>query len=285
MEPKKHKVKAAKLAAKDDRSGPFFVLGCVRSGTTMLRDMLRLHPNLAAPEETHLFRWSEPFGTEGYIRGVTSNPVLKRHRAIDGITEEEFAAMLRASNSRAELYNRYMKVFIERRKPGATRWFDKTPQNVYGAAMIASSVPQSRFVHIVRDPVNVVASLRIGKVMKIERLLGAANYWREATDIMAVLKRANPRRVHELRYEDFVRDPDHELKRLLHFLGESYEAGWFKDFHVRESDHAEAGVLKPEEIESVQRLCLAGRRRYGYASPGEGDGESDTPESADQDAT
>jgi len=283
---KQHKgAKASKLAAKlEDRTGPFFVLGCVRSGTTMLRDVLRLHPNLAAPEETHLFRWSEPFGTEGYIRGVTSNPVLKRHRTLDGITEEEFAAMLRQSNSRADLYGRYMKLYIERRKPGATRWFDKTPQNVYGAAMIASSVPHSRFVHIVRDPVNVVASLRIGKVMKIDRLLGAVNYWREAVDIIAVLKRANPRRVHELRYEDFVRDPAHEIKRLLAFLGEPYDPEWFKDFRVRESDHAEAGVLTTDEVEQVQRLSLAGRRRYGYAPATEEDDEN-AEESADQAAT
>jgi hypothetical protein len=279
MEAKKqHKGnKAARQAArqedKADKAGPFFVLGCVRSGTTMLRDVLRLHPNLAAPEETHLFRWSEPFGTEGYIRGVTSNPVLKRHRALDGISEEEFAAMLRQSNSRADLYSRYMKVYIERRKPQATRWFDKTPQNVYGAAMIASSVPHSRFVHIVRDPVNVVASLRIGKVMKIDRLLGAVNYWREAVDIIANLKRANPRRVHELRYEDFVRDPVHEIKRLLSFLGEHYDAAWFKDFRVRESDHADKGVLTQQEIEQIQRLALVGRRRYGYAPAGESDGE------------
>src|SRR4051794_38128493 len=121
MEAKKQKDKAAKLADKgaklvvkpEARSAPFFILGFVRSGTTMLRDVLRRHPHLAAPEETHLFRWTEPFGTEAYARGVSSNPVLKRHRAMDGITEEEFAAMLAASQSRADLYNRYMKLFIE----------------------------------------------------------------------------------------------------------------------------------------------------------------------------
>jgi hypothetical protein len=286
MEAKKqHKAgKGSKQAVKqavksEDKVGPFFVLGCVRSGTTMLRDVLRLHPNLAAPEETHLFRWSEPFGTDGYIRGVTSNPVLKRHRTLDGITEEEFAAMLRQSNSRADLYARYMKLYIERRKPHATRWFDKTPQNVYGAAMIASSVPHSRFVHIVRDPVNVVASLRIGKVMKIDRLLGAVNYWREAVDIIAVLKRASPRRVHELRYEDFVREPAHEIKRLLTFLGERYDAAWFKDYRVRESDHADAGVLSAEEVEQIHRLAIGGRKRYGYAAPDEA-GDEDAEDSS-----
>src|SRR5262245_1158574 len=111
MEVKKHKDKAIRLAAKsEERSGPFFVLGCVRSGTTMLRDVLRLHPNLAAFEETHLFRWAEPFGTDAYARGVTTNPVLKKHCEIDGIMEEEFATMLRQATLRADLYNRYMKL-------------------------------------------------------------------------------------------------------------------------------------------------------------------------------
>jgi hypothetical protein len=258
-----------KAARPETRNAPFFIVGCVRSGTTMLRDVLRRHPNLAAPEETHLFRWTEPFGTEAYMRGVRSNPVLKRLREMDGVSEEEFSAMLTASHSRADLYFRYMKVFMERRKPGATRWFDKTPQNVYGAAMIAASMPHSRFVHIVRDPVNVVASLRIGKVMKIERLTGAVNYWREAIDIMATMRRATPRRVHELRYEDFMQDPETELRRLLEFLGEPYDAAWFEDFRVSESSHAESGVLKPEEIATVERLAIVGRRRYGYAPPGQ----------------
>jgi hypothetical protein len=278
MKAKNSQDKASRASTREEsRTAPFFIVGCVRSGTTMLRDLLRRHPNLAAPEETHLFRWTEPYGTEAYARGVTHNPVLKRHRAMDGITEDEFAAMLAGATSRAELYHRYMKAFMERRKPGATRWFDKTPQNVYGAAMIATSIPYSRFVHIVRDPVNVVASLRIGKVMKIERLAGAVNYWREAIDIMATMKRAMPRRVHELRYEDFMRDPEMELRVLLDFLGEPYDAAWFEDFRLNESSHVESGVLNPEEIAHVERLAIVGRRRYGYA-PAKPDAEGQEQE-------
>jgi len=268
MEAKKQKDKS-KPGKPDDRTSPFFVLGCVRSGTTMLRDVLRLHPNLAAPEETHFFRWAEPFGNEGYMRGATNNPVLKKHRSIDGITDDEFAQMLKAANSRADLCHRYMKLFVERTKPTATRWFDKTPQNVYGAAMIAQSIPRSRFVHIVRDPLNVVASLRIGKVMKVERLFAAVNYWREATDIMAVMKRAYPGRVYEFRYEDFVRDMPTNIKALLEFLGEPYDPAWFKDFRLVESDHSTEGVLTEAEVATVRQLTQGGRRRFGYMTPEE----------------
>jgi hypothetical protein len=257
---------ASKPAAKPQAlaPAPFFIVGCVRSGTTMLRNALRMHPHLASPEETHFYRWAEPFGTEAYTRIVTSNQVLKRHREIDGITEEEFRRMVVSSRSRDELYYKYMDRFIAHRKPTATRWFDKTPQNIYGAAMAAGRMGRASFVHIVRHPVNVVTSLRIGKVMKIDPLPGACNYWNEAVDTMKVLKRAYPARVHELRYEDFVQNPMKQMKQLLAFIDEPFKAEWFADLAVEGVDHAASGVLSPAEMASVLSMTVWGRGRYGY---------------------
>ena len=251
---------------------PFFVLGCVRSGTTMLRDALRMHPNLACPEETHFFRWGDPYGSEALNKVLSNNPVLKKHRELDGITEAEFLAMLTQSHSRGDLYQRYMTLYMKRKKPEAKRWFDKTPQNVYGAMLAATTIQRSRFVHIVRNPVNVVASLRIGRIVKIESLVGAANYWREAINIVRGLKRAYPSRVHELRYEDFVNDPMQQMQRLLKFLGEPFDESWFSALKTRQVDHTEEGVLSAEEMRRVEELCQGGMRRYKYA---EGEDDSD----------
>jgi hypothetical protein len=246
------------------QGAPFFVLGCVRSGTTMLRDALRMHPNLACPEETHFFRWGEPYGTEAMSRSLSNNAVLKKHREIDGITEPEFADLLKQCTSRAELYARYMALYMQRKKPGATRWFDKTPQNVYGALLAATSMQRSRFVHIVREPLNVVASLRIGRIVKVENLTGACNYWNEAVQIVGGLKRAYPARVYELRYEDFVAQPATQMKLLLDFIDEPFDPKWFAALNTRQVDHQDEGVLSQEEQATVRRLCGAGRRRYGY---------------------
>jgi Sulfotransferase family len=247
-----------------NQGAPFFVLGCVRSGTTMLRDALRMHPSLASPEETHFFRWGEPYGTEAMSRSLSNNPVLKKHRELDGITEAEFAELLKQCTSRAELYARYMALYVQRKKPAATRWFDKTPQNVYGALLAATSMPRSKFVHIVREPLNVVASLRIGRIVKVENLTGACNYWNEAVQIVGGLKRAYPARVYELRYEDFVAQPAAQMKLLLDFIGEPYDPKWFAALNTRQVDHQDEGILSPEEQAIVRRLCGGGRRRYGY---------------------
>ncbi len=246
------------------KNTPFFIIGCVRSGTTLLRDVLRNHPRLAAPEETHFFRWAEPFGGVPYRNTVCNNRVLKRHRELDRIDEEMFQELLDQSVSRADLYRRYMQCYIETNKPEAQRWFDKSPQNVYGAALIASDMPGAQFIHIVRHPLDVVSSLRIGKVMKVANIIGACNYWKEAADIVHVIKKAFPDRVYEVRYEDFTRQPEVGIKALLDFLGEDYDASHYKHMKMAPKRHKHAEIFSAEEICQIQQLCRRWSRHYGY---------------------
>ena len=74
---------------------PFFILGAPRSGTTLLRDFLRLHPRLACPEETHIFRWGDPFGTHMYERHYKGSQLFRKHREMDGV--DNFICYLDAS--------------------------------------------------------------------------------------------------------------------------------------------------------------------------------------------
>jgi len=246
------------------KNEPFFIIGCVRSGTTLLRNVLRNHPNLAAPEETHFFRWSETFGAPASLTQLLNNQVLKKHRAIDAITEDEFKNMLENSISRADLQKKYMVHYIANNKLAAKRWFDKTPQNVYGAAMIASEFPRSKFVHIVRNPMDVVSSLRIGKVVKIENLIGACNFWNEAAANIHILKRAYPRRVYEVKYEDLTRDLLGEMEKLLIFLDEEFKSDYFKDIATTPKEHPHQRLFTEQEIKMIERLCGRWGKHYGY---------------------
>ena len=60
----------------------FFIVGCVRSGTTLLRNILREHPKLACPEETHFFRWSWPFRTQRFRFHNTKAKLLKKEQNV-----------------------------------------------------------------------------------------------------------------------------------------------------------------------------------------------------------
>lgn len=245
-------------------NSPFFIVGCVRSGTTLLRNVLRRHPHLASPEETHFFRWAEPFGGIPFRRMAIENRVLKRHREMDGISEAEFEMLVDQSASRAELCRRYMRLYIDRNKPEAQRWFDKTPQNVYGAALIAGEIPEAKFIHIVRHPLDVIASLRIGVVVKVQNLIAACSYWNEAAAIINVVKTAYPKRVYELRYEDFTREPLAELEKILGFLGESYDPKYFRALQMKPKTHDHNELFSEDELAEIKWHCRYWGAQYGY---------------------
>ena len=244
---------------------PFFIVGCVRSGTSLLRDVLRKHPNLASPEETHFFRWPDPCGTPAQFKILSNNKILKKHREMDGITENAFQKILHKSTSRADLCNQYMRQYILNNKPEATRWFDKTPQNIYGIGMIASQYPEARFVHIVRNPLDVISSLRIGSQVKINKIIGACNYWNEAADIINIFRQAFPHRIYEVKYENFTSDLMAEIKKLLEFIDEEFKEDYFNQIITAPRQHKHNKLFSSGEIELIKKLCSRWANHYGYS--------------------
>ena len=244
---------------------PFFVLGSVRSGTTMLRHILERHPALICPEETHLFRWPYPFGTPDFRNVVANNRTLRRHREIDGISEETFAEMLAASSTRRALIGRYMEAYAERRKPEATRWFEKSPQNVYGIQLIRGLFPEARFVHIVRHPLEVVSSLKLGKVMKVPSVAGAANYWLEAVSAIRAFTESHDGKVWQARYEDFTNQPRRHLRDLFAFLDQPLDEAVTENLALSAASHCGENVLTADEIATTWRICGDLAAVFGYA--------------------
>jgi hypothetical protein len=189
------------------RDAPLFLVGCVRSGTTLTRDLLRRVPGVICPEETHFLRWSEPFRTPASMPPHTQNQVLRRHREIDGVPEEVFADLLRTCRSKGELQRAYIAAFARARgdlrplpldRQDAAEHLRRRPD--------PGGVSRRRLLHIVRNPLNVVASMLLGRQVSVPDLHGAINYWCEAVQIAATLRKAAPDRIMDLRYEDLVAD-------------------------------------------------------------------------------
>jgi len=253
---------------------PFFIVGCARSGTTLLRNILRLHPNLNAPEETFFYRWGDPFATDGYKHVYFNNVTIKHHRGIDGVEDQRFRQMFSKSISRRDLSARYGNEFLKQTSKGK-RWFDKTPQNIYGILLIRAQFPKSKIVHIYRNPLNVVASLKAGKVMPAQQLMAAINYWVEAIQIMNTFKDLPNNNLVELKYEALLASPEQEIKALLIALSESVDEFDFGQLGKNtNTEHAsiiiEAEVdkykeiLSQEEISTVLEHCGPYMKRYGY---------------------
>ena len=243
---------------------PFFILGSVRSGTTLLRDVLRSSERLECPEETHYYRWGQPFGSNAYRVEVTKRRVLKRHRRMDKVEEPLFEEIVATASSRRDFQDRYMKAFLAGASNEGGRWFDKSPQNIYGLPLLAHDYPSSSFVHIVRNPLNVVASLMVGKVIGAPSVVAAANYWREAVAIFNMVRPSIEERCYELKYEDFTSNPKVEAKRLMKFLGEDTRSLTYSFSRIHPEQDQYLSVLSDEDIAVVRDICGKWAAHYGY---------------------
>jgi LPS sulfotransferase NodH len=244
---------------------PFFILGCVRSGTTLLRDVLRIHPALECPEETHIFRWSDPFKSPRYLHPYKKNKDLREQRKMDGVSEDDFVRLIDESTSKSNFAANYGNHFLAANNKPDARWFDKTPQNIYGILLISAQMPEAKFIHIYRNPLNVVASLFEGKVMEINDLYGAANYWLETMQIMSEYKKIGADRVLEVAYESLSENPEPEIARILDFVGEDQKISLPEGFVHRERNHYRR-VLNRQQIASIKDICAPYYAEYGYDS-------------------
>ncbi len=247
---------------------PFFVLGCVRSGTTLLRDILREHPRLESPEETHFFRWADPYASPRYERNYVGAKLFREHRKIDGVSDWDFHNARVFARNRREISDYYGKHYLLARGNVDGRWFDKTPQNVYGILLLGYMYPTAKFVHIYRNPLNVVSSLKEGRVMAKHEVKGGINYWLESMIILNEYKKmpGGSARMLEIKYEEMVENPRPSIKKILEFVGEDPELMDYSKLTTHKEKDKYKKILTEVEIGYVKQLCEPFYTQYGYGS-------------------
>jgi len=243
---------------------PFFILGAPRSGTTLLRDLLRDHPRLKCPEETHFFRWSDPFASPKFISHYKTK-LFKTHRKMDDISELDFFIMMEGLHSREHLAWDYGRVYLKNIGKPEARLYDKTPQNVYGIFLINAIYPEAKFIHIYRNPLNVVSSLKEGKVMPSHNLRGAINSWTESMMLLDQFKKFKPELLLEVCYEDMTANPDLYLNKILEFVGEDPKLLPSQKNKTHKEKNKYRNNLSEQEIKIVLDKCEPYLSQYGYS--------------------
>lgn len=185
---------------------PVFVVGSMRSGSTLFRLILDAHPHIAISEET---------GFMGALAATKAIPNWRYGRewyGRVGWSEEELDSRLRAFY--AGMFERYAA------GQGKRRWGEKTPFHSRHIPAMARVFPQAVFVGIVRHPGAVVSSLMKSFHYGVQE---AADYW-ESTNIDVLREGAalGDERFALLRYEDLVRNPEPTLRELMVWLGEPW---------------------------------------------------------------
>jgi len=209
-----------------------FVVGCPRSGTTLLQRMLDAHPQLAVANDTHFItRAAKKVLRDDPFPPLTAELVeqvgayRRFHRM--GLDAGEVRAAAADSRSYAGFVRRLYSIRGE--KTGKRLSGEKTPDYCRQMTVLHGLFPSTRFVHIIRDGRDTALSAlnwaTPGKgpgrwsLWADDPLACCALWWR--WQVGTGLRQAGllPRdRYHELRYEALVADPEGTLRPLADFL-------------------------------------------------------------------
>jgi LPS sulfotransferase NodH len=204
-------------------AGPLFVVGMWRSGTSLLYALLNQHSQIGLMYESDMLTLSSlfwlPRKSSWWLNKVDSwNGALTRHQIDPAAIPENISDLPGAFRAVAQQYAG---------KKGATVWGCKSPSYYDCMTDLASWYPEAKFIVIWRDPADVCRSI----VRAAEK---AAWFQRPGTDLRALLgyrrmkKEADElvRRgaaIHQLQYDDLVRDPAAALTAICEFVGVPYD--------------------------------------------------------------
>src|SRR5262245_15020888 len=206
---------------------PVFVVGCPRSGTTLLYsmlvaaggfavyrketffyDLLPRFPELATARSQQRFRREFLQGYLGKVPGLDVEPFV--------------TAALEKCKKAGDFLPRLMSGIAAAQN--MDRWIEATPVHVLCMPDIKRYVPDALFIHVVRDGRDSALSLDRQRWMPIlpwdrSRRVGvAALFWEWMVCTGIAYGRRHPSYYMEVRFEDLISEPRETLNRVGRFL-------------------------------------------------------------------
>ena len=246
---------------------PIFIVGCPRSGTGLLRDLLRSHPRLTFPRESHFLpRLYRAYGDpreDGDARGLATAILQSRRVKLWGLELEP--EDLQHHRSFASLVSAVYEAWC--RKEGKPRWGDKTPQYVYEIPLLLEVFPDAQVIHVCRDGRDVAISL-MKEPWGPANVFAAAGLWRDAVSRgRASGRRLSSRTYCEVRYEDLLTAPEPVLRRVCSFLDEPFHPATLAPSRLSEGGRTvrHQGTLDPSN-HGKWRTTLTASERSVFAT-------------------
>jgi hypothetical protein len=232
---------------------PFFIVGCPRSGTTLLSRILDRHSRIAVSEETiyyplfrdNLHRYGDLRRPSNVRRLIDDLRGMIRLQGVDPPSADDLQKDLIAPTFEGVLAT-YLHLYARDR--GKSRAGEKTARHHAYLGEILEKFPDSPVIFLVRDPRDTVASIR---KMFHNSLQSAIRSWNDAFQSY----RRTADSVHLVQYEELVRAPVVVVDRICALLGEAYEPEMLRFFehvpeHLRRLPH-HGKLLKPVDADSV----------------------------------
>lgn len=237
---------------------PVFIVGALRSGTTLLRLMVDHHPRVCVfGEFEYAVRWIE----DGKLPSIR-----EYHRLLesDRVFRAEGLRIDPSLDYRGLVQSLLLQASASSGKP------------IVGGAIhsnfheLPALFPDARYIHLLRDPRDVSRScIGMGWVGNVYH---GTRYWVEAVERWKRLESVlAPSQKHQLKYEDLIRDPDHELRKICEFLEVPFDRAMLE--YTQDSTYGAPDVslveqwrtkLSDDEVRWVESICGPLMREVGY---------------------
>ncbi|MCA9295010.1 MAG: sulfotransferase [Phycisphaerales bacterium] len=225
-----------RIVATDDPA-PIFIVGFPRSGATLTEHILEALPNTRAAEEKPLLH-----------RTLTE---LRRLRPGDDLIAPHLRTLDDATVRHLRQFYRRQATSLLDIDMRTTRLIDKQPWNIIEIAAINAIFPDAKVIVTHRDPRDVCLSCFRHPFMLNEanaRFLDWRDTARFHTEVTSFWNDMAPRlslKLYDLQYETLVTSFDAEARRLVTFLGESWNDAVLR-FYER------SAMLVPDATEMEQ---------------------------------
>lgn len=272
----------AEVAPTEQRP-PFFVMGCRRSGTTLVGQLLDSHSRLAVYHESYYYPiFSRELRWYGDLRRARNlNRLIEDLRETIRVQRVQPPSADELRNAVAEpsfpgVLTALLQVYASQR--GKARAGDKTPEHYRFLPEILEHFPESPVVFVVRDPRDTIASILKNFGTSLD---DAIRSWNEAWQSSV---RAGDR-VHLVRYEELVHNPEQVVRGICDHLGEPFEEGvftfheripeWFRrpggklDEPVNTTSIGNFRKMDPATVAAIEAGCAAGMEALGYRFVGD----------------
>lgn len=206
---------------------PFFIVGAGRSGTTLIRSMLAAGGEVAIPVETQIlhtlpvkFVAYRGLGWEDLCRLIIANfeshPDFSRWETNLAAVYQRVIQLDKPQRSLARLIHEVYREYAAQHFPEAARWGDQSPINTFYWKNIDKMFPEARYIHMLRDGRDVVASLsdRFGQGI----IPTAVQRWKTSIQVTENLQSRVGSRFLLVRYEEITQNTKPVLQKVCDFL-------------------------------------------------------------------
>lgn len=251
---------------------PVFIVGCDRSGTTLLSLILSQAPDLHVTLESgfipDLYENRHDYGDFSsaknrwyFLRDLQTTYATSKTIAFDIFELDDEDAESELQKAASTDYAGAIDALFSKtaRNHGKARWGNKTPKYVLHIPLLNKLFPEAKIIHIVRDPRDVAASImKAGWTTNIKE---AAIYWNERVRAGLEGRVLGDDIYYELKYESLLQLPQNEVSAVCDWLGIDFKESII---HQYKDDDSRDSITKHENLFDLIGKPIDASRAYAW---------------------